>query len=80
MSDDNVHVGIQCPKCKELLFSMSRHDFHYCLCGACFIDGGRDYLSYGWSSDINAADIKRVTKSHKRVKDTKLSRKPKLGR
>lgn len=40
--------GVQCPRCDERLVSMYRHDFHYCGCGYTFVDGGRDYLRYGW--------------------------------
>lgn len=42
-----VH-GIQCPRCNEKLWSKYRHDFHYCGCGYCFVDGGRDYLRVGY--------------------------------
>lgn len=37
-------TGIVCQKCKEFIYSRSRHDFRYCKCGAVAIDGGRDYL------------------------------------
>lgn len=36
--------GIQCPECKDIIYSVSRHDFRYCECQKHFIDGGRDYL------------------------------------
>lgn len=40
--------GIQCPRCQEKLWSKFGHDFHYCSCGYCFVDGGAWYLRYGW--------------------------------
>lgn len=40
--------GIQCPYCDEKIWSKYRHDFHYCSCGYCFVDGGRDYLRNGY--------------------------------
>lgn len=40
--------GIQCPLCKEKLWSMHNHDFHYCGCDYCFVDGGKWYVRYGW--------------------------------
>lgn len=40
--------GIKCPNCLEELWSKYTHDFHWCKCGDCFVDGGRDYLRYGW--------------------------------
>lgn len=38
---------ITCPQCKSEMYSRSRHDFHGCACGT-FIDGGFDYIRYGW--------------------------------
>lgn len=35
---------IQCPECKEKIYSRTRHDFHWCHCGKVAIDGGFDYL------------------------------------
>lgn len=46
--DNKVGDGIQCPKCKEKIYSEYTHDFHYCGCGYCFVDGGFEYLRYGW--------------------------------
>lgn len=37
--------GIKCLKCGEIIYSRARHDFHWCHCGACAIDGGQeDYI------------------------------------
>lgn len=52
------HTGIQCPKCKEAIFSEHRHDFKYCKCGDCFIDGGYDYMRAGFT-DIPPKNVKR---------------------
>ena len=35
---------IRCKKCGEVIESKSRHDFKWCKCGACAVDGGTDYL------------------------------------
>lgn len=43
--------GIECPECKERLFSWYRHDFHYCKGEHVFIDGGDDYLRYSATLD-----------------------------
>lgn len=40
--------GVQCPKCKDVIYSMAGHDFHYCTCGEVFIDGGQD----GWGGRV----------------------------
>lgn len=42
--------GIQCPVCEEKLWSKYTHDFHYCECTYCFVDGGREYLRIGWGA------------------------------
>ena len=39
-----VSNRVLCLKCKDLIFSASRHDFKYCNCGAVAVDGGQAYL------------------------------------
>lgn len=41
----------QCAKCKAVIESKHRHDFQSCECGAIFVDGGTDYLRFGWKDD-----------------------------
>ena len=38
-----VHC-IKCPSCRDIIYSRTRHDFHFCTCGSIAIDGGFDYL------------------------------------
>lgn len=40
--------GIECPSCKDRLFSLHRHDMRYCSCKETFIDGGDDYVRFGF--------------------------------
>lgn len=49
--------AVKCKKCKNTIYSRSRHDFRYCDCGATFVDGGFDYLRYGWEPSVGAPDI-----------------------
>lgn len=35
---------IKCLKCGDVIESVYRHDFKTCSCGACSVDGGKDYL------------------------------------
>jgi len=45
-------TGIQCPKCHEKTWSRHRHDFRYCPCGYCYVDGGQnDYIRVGWGDE-----------------------------
>jgi len=39
--------AIQCPKCKDIIYSRARHDMHCCSCNGIFVDGGFDYLRRG---------------------------------
>lgn len=50
--------GIVCLKCGDAMFSVNRHDFKYCQCGSCAVDGGREYLKIlGFPSDYKTIDI-----------------------
>lgn len=55
------HTGVQCPKCKDKIFSEYRHDLKYCSCGYLFVDGGYDYLRFG-VKDLSI--IKEVTRGY----------------
>ena len=39
--------AIKCLKCGDVIESTYRHDWVQCSCGACFVDGGRDYMRVG---------------------------------
>ena len=53
----NIQWGIRCPRCQDVIYSNSRHDWERCLCGAVFIDGGWDYTHTGWEDGIHPSDI-----------------------
>lgn len=36
--------AIRCKKCNEVIESTSRHDFKWCSCGNCAVDGGLFYI------------------------------------
>lgn len=40
-------MKIKCLKCNDIIESLSVHDFKYCKCGACSIDGGNQYTRDG---------------------------------
>lgn len=50
-----VHI---CPSCGDKIFSRCRHDFHYCGCDSISIDGGFDYVRFGWKDHINYKEVK----------------------
>lgn len=49
---------VVCPRCKVEMYSRARHDYHGCVCGTT-VDGGFDYLRYGWPTGFS----KPVTKT-----------------
>lgn len=53
--------GLRCKKCGAEIFSKSHHDFKTCTCGACFVDGGKDYFKYG--GDIKDFEIINIESS-----------------
>ena len=36
--------AIRCKKCGDVIESVSVHDFKFCSCKACAVDGGHTYL------------------------------------
>ena len=45
-----IKNAIRCKHCGDVIESKSRHDFVYCSCEACFVDGGHDYLRRGFKT------------------------------
>lgn len=46
-----VRNAIKCLKCGDIIESTYRHDFVMCSCGACFVDGGHDYMRIGGNKE-----------------------------
>ena len=40
--------AIKCTNCNDVIYSVMRHDYRSCECGAVTIDGGRDYVKIGF--------------------------------
>ena len=49
--------AVKCPKCGEIIYSRSHHDFHYCHCGNCYIDGGFEYTRIGAKEDLDKMKV-----------------------
>ncbi len=43
--------SIHCNLCGDNIQSYYRHDFKYCKCGNAMIDGGLDYVHYGYRGE-----------------------------
>ena len=48
--------AVICKACGDTIFSRAHHDFHYCSCGKTFVDGGFDYIRYGFDPSIGRPD------------------------
>jgi hypothetical protein len=44
MEEHRYQKGMYCPDCKEVIYSVNRHDYRKCKCGRCMVDGGKDYF------------------------------------
>ena len=45
-----IRNAIRCRLCGVEIESTSRHEFVRCRCGACAVDGGKDYLRRSFQS------------------------------
>lgn len=43
--------AIQCDACQDVIYSRAHHDYHHCTCGAINVDGGFEYMRFGWKDD-----------------------------
>lgn len=50
--------SVQCKKCKDIIESLHGHDYVTCSCGACSVDGGKDYLR---RLGVDYIDLSEVT-------------------
>ena len=50
---------IKCKKCGDIIESKSPHDFKWCKCESCAVDGGREYLKrcYKLKDDIEDLSV-----------------------
>ena len=49
MAGECTQPAVHCLNCDDVIWSVHRHDFHYCSCESVFIDGGKDYLRCGFN-------------------------------
>ena len=54
---DRKRVAVFCRNCKELIYSLTRHSFEKCTCGAEFVDGGADYLRSRPCAETHEVDL-----------------------
>lgn len=54
---EGENMEIKCKICNTTIKSLHRHDFKYCDCKNCFIDGGNDYVRYGVTHGVNSVEF-----------------------
>ena len=59
-STGKIKSGVQCPACKDIIFSLYPHDFRRCMCGKVFVDGGDDCMRTGAEPPVELKDIQNV--------------------
>ena len=66
--------AVKCPKCGEIIYSRAHHDFHYCSCKTCFVDGGFDYFRYSGPADSELYVVTLRTTKKRLYDDWNLSK------
>lgn len=61
--------AIQCLQCGDTIYSCAVHDFHFCSCGAVFIDGGFEYCRIGGALDKIERKVKLIPATKKQLYD-----------
>jgi hypothetical protein len=72
---------VTCPQCQVEIYSRARHDYHSCYCGKTTVDGGFDYLSYGWASKevLPKVRVRYVNATRQELYDDWNTRKDRFG-
>jgi hypothetical protein len=72
---------VTCPQCQTEIYSRARHDYHACYCGKTIVDGGFDYLRYGWAAGgpKPKVRIRYIAATRQELQDDWNARKDKFG-
>lgn len=46
-----IKNAIQCKLCNDIIESTYRNEYVSCMCGACAVDGGHDYLRRSFKNE-----------------------------
>ena len=57
MEEYRYQKGMYCPDCKEVIYSVNRHDHRKCSCGKCMVDGGKDYFRTNMAGTVVKIDL-----------------------
>jgi hypothetical protein len=57
MEEYRHQTGLYCPDCKDVIYSVNRHDYRKCTCGRCMVDGGKDYFRTNMNGTVVKIDL-----------------------
>lgn len=52
---------IRCKHCGDVIESKHVHDFRYCSCGKCAVDGGHEYLRRMFTGPVLSDDYEEMS-------------------
>jgi ribosomal protein L37AE/L43A len=55
-----IVTAIECPFCKDTVYSRARHDMRRCSCGKVAIDGGFDYTRLVYDPSLATVPTKSI--------------------
>ena len=55
-----IRNALRCNHCGDVIESCYTHDFKYCKCRTCFVDGGHEYLRRGAPSKDDFTELSEV--------------------
>ena len=61
MTDNIIRSRARCLSCLDVIESVHRHDYVSCKCGKIILDGGHEYIRYGWTSGDPKEHIELLT-------------------
>lgn len=62
MGERIIRNAAKCKHCGDVIESKHVHDLQRCSCGRIFVDGGHDYLRWGFMSEDDFIDLSEVEK------------------
>lgn len=61
----NINNKIQCNKCEEIIESKYTHDFKWCKCRNCAVDGGLSYVKRCGDNWTDVSECREASRQEK---------------
>ena len=53
-------TGVKCNACGTTIYSRAVHDYHSCPCEKTTVDGGFEYLRFGYEPDVGSPQVVEI--------------------